>query len=283
MRGYVALLSAAGLLLGPAAGGAAAVSPAPPAGSHHAAAARTANSLSVSISGVPKARVKVKGAGFHHVVRSSTVLRLPAGTYRVRAFKVKRQGTAYMPDHRSHTLRASGGRSFVVTVQYTPVGQVDSHAADQQVTPASPVPDGPLGTLVQLVNQARSKGRQCGTKSMPAVPPVTFDAELSEAAQAHAKDMAVRNYFSHDSLDGRSFVARIRATGYAGSPAGENIASGFTTAEATLQGWLNSPGHCVNLMDPDFADMGLGYAVREDPSYSTGVTYWVQDFGFGSD
>jgi uncharacterized protein YkwD len=92
--------------------------------------------------------------------------------------------------------------------------------------------------------------------------------------------MAEKNYFEHTSLDGRSFVDRIRATDYSGSAAGENIASGFRTAQDTLQGWLKSPGHCVNLMDPDFDHMGLGFAERMEPKYTLSITYWVQDFGY---
>ena len=277
MRGYVVALSAAGLILGQAV--VAGTAQATPTAGHHTNGV-TSNSLNVSISGVPKARVKVKGNGFKHVVRSSTVLRLSAGTYRVRAFNVNRAGTSYRPNHRSYTLRAKGGQSFIVAVEYAPVAQAAAGNGSPKGIPASPVPDGPIATMFALVNEARSQRQQCGAKSMPPVPPVAYNADIAEAAQAHAEDMAAKNYFEHTSLDGRSFVDRIEATAYAGDPAGENIASGFPTPEDTMRGWLKSPGHCTNLMDPDFDDMGLGVADRTDARYSTPISYWVQDFGY---
>jgi uncharacterized protein YkwD len=198
----------------------------------------------------------------------------------VRAFNVNRAGTAYRPNHRSYTLRAKGGQSFIVAVEYAPVARAVSDTGSTKRIPASPVPDGPIATMFALVNEARSQRQQCGNKSMPAVPPVAYNAEIAKAAQGHAEDMAAKNYFDHTSLDGRSFIDRIEATGYSGDPGGENIASGFPTPADTMRGWLNSPGHCTNLMDPDFDDMGLGVADRTDARYSTPVSYWVQDFGY---
>jgi uncharacterized protein YkwD len=274
VRGYVVALTAAGLILGQAVATGAAQATAP-AGKRHIAA--DSNSVNIDISGVTKARVKIKGSGLQKVVRASTVLQVPVGTYRVRAFPVKDSGQAYRPAHRSFRLRATGGRSFIVAVQYKAVSGPGVGAPQ---TTVAPVPDGPIATMFALVNEARSQKQVCGAKTMPAVAPVTYDGELSKAAQLHAEDMAAKNYFDHDSLDGRSFIDRIEATGFTGSPGGENIASGFPTAQATLQGWLNSPGHCVNLMDPDFDVMGLGVADRSDPKFSMPVTYWVQDFGY---
>lgn len=270
------MLTVAGLMIGQAAVTGVATAAASDAGKRKLTAATT-TSLNVNISGVDKARVKVKGNGIKRVVRSSTVLRLPEGTYRVRAFRVLSDGTVYSPKHRRFRLSAKGGTSVIVAVHYDE--DTTPAAADKRV-PASPIPDGDIATMVSLVNEARSRTQQCGSKSMPPAPPVLYNADIAEAAQAHAEDMAAKNYFEHTSLDGRSFVDRIRATDYSGSAAGENIASGFRTAQDTLQGWLKSPGHCVNLMDPDFDHMGLGFAERMEPKYTLSITYWVQDFGY---
>ncbi len=247
------------------------------AGSHHVNA--VGNSVSVSISGVKKARVKVRGQRVRRTVRSSTVLRLPAGKYTMRAFAVTSGGTLYKPSQRTYRVRAKTGQAVLVAVTYQPVTS-NNVSTGQQRIPADPVPDGDFATMFALVNEARSKQQQCGSKTMPPVAPVVYNAEIAKAAQAHAQDMADKNYFDHDSLDGRSFADRIRATNYSGDPAGENIASGFPTAQETLHGWLKSPGHCVNLMDADFDTMGLGLAVQQDSRYSTGISYWVQDFGY---
>lgn len=249
------------------------------------AAANSSSSLSLTISGTPKARVKVNGSGYRQVLRSSTVMSLPTGKVRVHAFKVKTAGTSYVPTKRKFTLRAKSGKSVAVKVRYKAVSKVitiDTSAGpgSPQAIPASAAPDGALGTLFELVNQARSQGQQCGSKAMPAVGPVDYNADLAQAAQGHAKDMADKNYFDHDSLDGRSFSDRIEATSYRGYAGGENIASGFQSAQDTLTGWLQSPGHCVNLMDRDFDHMGLGYAAHNEAGYSTPTTYWVQDFGY---
>ena len=250
-----------------------------PAGNRHTTAAT--NSVNLSVSGVKKAKIKVKSAGYRKVVRTSTVLRLPAGTYKVRAFTVKRAGAKYTPDRRTVRVRATNNQTILVAFEYTKKTGSTSTGAAQQPIAADPVPAGDLATMFALVNEARSQRQQCGSKSMPPAPPVVYNAEIAEAAQLHAEDMAANCYFDHDSLDGRSFVDRIKATDYPGDPGGENIASGFPTPQDTLRGWLNSPGHCVNLMAPEFDHMGLGFAEHEDPRYSTPVSYWVQDFGYG--
>ena len=86
--------------------------------------------------------------------------------------------------------------------------------------------------------------------------------------------MATKNYFSHTSLDGRTVAQRITATGYAWRAIGENIAAGQTTPEQVVAGWLQSEGHCRNIMNPAYQELGVGYA--QDGSYGT---TWVQDFG----
>jgi uncharacterized protein YkwD len=287
VRNYGVLLATAGLMAGQVVmGSSASATVALGTGFQTSVAAKSSNSLSLTISGVPKARVKVKGSGYKQVLRSSTVMSLPTGKYRVRAFAVKKNGTSYKPKHRKFTLRAKGGKRFAVKVHYRPVSKtvtIDPSVGtspSRAAIPASPVPGGEIGTMFALVNQARAQTQKCGSKTMPAVGPVDYSDEIAKAAQAHAQDMADKTYFSHDSLDGRAFDQRIAATKYRGSPGGENIASGFPTAQETLKGWLNSPGHCVNLMDPDFDHMGLGLAFHNDSRYSNAISYWVQDFGY---
>ena len=58
---------------------------------------------------------------------------------------------------------------------------------------------------------------------------------------------------------------------------GENIAAGSQmTPETAVAGWIRSPGHCANLMNPGFSEMGAAFAV--DARSEMGV-YWTQAFG----
>ena len=90
--------------------------------------------------------------------------------------------------------------------------------------------------------------------------------------------MAEQNFFAHESPDGRSPFDRMEAAGYAGSPRSENIAAGNDTAEDTLDQWLNSDGHCANIMDTLATELGVGFTENEAATYRT---FWVQNFGIG--
>lgn len=140
--------------------------------------------------------------------------------------------------------------------------------------PAPTTPSGYAGRVLELTNAARAQARTCGATSFAAAPALTYNAQLEQAAQGHATDMATRNYFSHTSQDGRTMAQRITATGYAWRTIGENIAAGQTTPEQVVAGWLASEGHCRNIMNPGFRELGVGYA----PGGSYGH-YWVQNFG----
>ncbi len=100
--------------------------------------------------------------------------------------------------------------------------------------------------------------------------PCKVSPALTRAAQAHADDMAARRYFGHDTKGGRSWAARLREYRPHG-PLGENIAYGFGSPAGVVRGWMNSPGHRRNILDPDFTLIGIGYA-------SKGRKF-VQDFG----
>lgn len=227
----------------------------------------------VSIDGITHGRVRVRGQGISKRVPTSASVGVPAGRYTLRALPVTRDGQRYLPTPRRTKVHVRPRRSPILSVTYVKQGQATG-------TVTSPSPGGELGAVYELLNDARTSGVQCGTTWMPAVPAVTYTDDLGLAAQRHAQDMADNDYFSHYSLDGRSFVDRIRATPYAGDPGGENIASGFRSAADVMQGWLNSPGHCTNLMNEDFDHVGLGLASRNDARYSVPVTYWVQEFGY---
>jgi uncharacterized protein YkwD len=127
---------------------------------------------------------------------------------------------------------------------------------------------------LELVNEARAQPRRCGSRSFAAAPPLTLDRTLDSVAYGHAADMAEHNYFEHEDLAGHTPADRVRAVGYREKLVGENIAFGPRTADEVVQGWLDSPGHCENIMDPRFAQMGIAYA----SGHAKRGLFWVQLF-----
>ncbi|MDP9849433.1 CAP domain-containing protein [Streptosporangium lutulentum] len=137
--------------------------------------------------------------------------------------------------------------------------------------PITPPPTGTVGTaeeneVVRLVNAERAKG---------GCQPLKHDAQLRKAAFDHSADMAARNYFDHDSPDGRDLADRLRATGFTGwSRLAENIDGGSATPAAVMNGWMTSPVHKANIMNCTFTLIGVGLA-KGTQGYKT---YWTQNF-----
>ncbi|HVV55414.1 MAG TPA: CAP domain-containing protein [Mucilaginibacter sp.] len=140
-------------------------------------------------------------------------------------------------------------------------------------------PDIPQGKkfreeFLSRINQVRHEGCNCGGTYMAPAPPLTWNDELADAALSHAEDMSAHNYFSHTSRNGKTAPDRIIEAGYTykgykSFAVGENIAEGQMSIAEVMDGWLKSPGHCRNLMNPQFKEVGVAQFNR----------YWVQDFG----
>lgn len=129
--------------------------------------------------------------------------------------------------------------------------------------------------VVELVNEARRQGRNCGGEHFAPAKNLEASKPLREAAQKHARDMAKLGYFEHRAPDGSQPKDRVLATGYSPRLTGENIAFGPESAEEVVAGWLASPGHCANIMDARFRDTGIAVATGK----KRGHHYWVQVFG----
>jgi uncharacterized protein YkwD len=129
--------------------------------------------------------------------------------------------------------------------------------------------------VLELANEARARPRRCGSKYFPAVAPLSVSPKLTRAALEHSNDMARHNEFEHEGSDGSTPAQRATRAGYTWRTVGENIAAGATSADEVMEGWLASPGHCENLMDPRFTETGIGYVV--DARSESGV-YWTQMF-----
>ncbi|HFD12260.1 MAG TPA: CAP domain-containing protein [Crenotrichaceae bacterium] len=173
---------------------------------------------------------------------------------------------------RKLTMKAFGYESGFATVNYSwgtdsgstnPGNPPPQNSAEQQMK----------DQILDLINQARSVGRDCGNTSYSAVSPVSWNSQLYQAALDHSEEMAQNDYFSHTGLDGNSAGFRITQAGYQWSSYGENIAAGYSTPESVIQGWLASPGHCKNIMSSSVNNVGVGKATGG--SYGT---YWTQIF-----
>lgn len=140
---------------------------------------------------------------------------------------------------------------------------------------SSPLPKAPFPpavnktVLLQLVNDARKKGCNCGDVHYGPAPALTWNDLLEKAALIHATDMSEKKYFAHTGSDGRGSGERILNAGYNWKFFGENIALGYKTEKEVVDGWLSSPGHCKNIMNKNFTEMGAARA----------GDYWTQDFG----
>ncbi len=146
---------------------------------------------------------------------------------------------------------------------------------DAQPAPTTPTPGNGSGgnagmnsteqAVLTLVNSERAKA---GCSAL------TANSTLASVARAHSADMAARRYFSHTNPDGKSPFDRMRAAGYSGRLMGENIAAGYRTAAAVMEGWMNSSGHRANILNCGYREIGVGFATG-----GSFGTYWTQVFG----
>jgi uncharacterized protein YkwD len=179
-------------------------------------------------------------------------------------------------------LRTSGC-NIIASAEFADVG-IYARAQQAWIVLAQPyrLPDAADGAgfaadTLRRVNEARARGARCGNRSMPPAQPLQASATLEAAAAGHARDMALRDYFDHYDRQGRSPAERARAAGYRESMVGENIAYGPATPEEVVDGWLHSPEHCANMLEPRFTEMGVAFAVGHGER-RPGL-FWVQELG----
>ncbi len=123
--------------------------------------------------------------------------------------------------------------------------------------------------ILKLVNDHRKKGCYCGTEYFESTTKLVWNNKLESAAQKHAKWMSDNKKLSHKGKNNSSAGDRIKNEGYKWSTYGENVANGYETEEEVVEGWINSPGHCKNIMNPNFKEMGVAKSGE----------YWAQAFG----
>lgn len=109
-------------------------------------------------------------------------------------------------------------------------------------------------SIQSLLNDTNSQRNGNGQANLQ------LNGQLDAAAQAKANDMAARDYWSHNTPDGKTPWTFITNAGYSYQTAGENLAYGFDTASATVTGWMNSPEHRANILNTTYKQVGFGIA-----------------------
>ena len=131
-------------------------------------------------------------------------------------------------------------------------------------------------TLCLLNQQRRMHGRRA----------LSSNRRLARAARKHARDMVRRNYFSHTSPSGASFVDRIMRQDYVdpgeGWTLGENLAWGsyqLATPKSIVRSWMHSPGHRANILNPAFREIGIGVVTGAPVAGTDHAATYATSFG----
>ena len=130
-----------------------------------------------------------------------------------------------------------------------------------------------LDQVLAHLNEIRAEGGRCGGMDYPPSPPLRRSPLLDRAARDHAEDMANKSFLAHTGSDGSNPGERAARAGYDWHTIAENVASGQTSANDIAATWLDSAGHCANLMDAKYSETGIGYALN--PGDGRDI-YWVQ-------
>ena len=115
--------------------------------------------------------------------------------------------------------------------------------------------------VIRLVNEIRAEN---GLNAL------TYDWELTRVARYKSQDMKDNNYFSHTSPVYGTPFQMIKSFGISYRSAGENIAKGYSTPQAVVNGWMNSSGHRANILNTRYTHIGVGFV--------SGGNYWTQMF-----
>jgi uncharacterized protein YkwD/stress response protein SCP2 len=192
---------------------------------------------------------------------TETVLQLAEIYRRNGAWKIRAIGQGYADG------LAGLARDFGVEVDDdgTTAGSAAPVTGGPSAPPADTSTSRLLADVAALTNVERARA------GLPALAIVPL---LAAAAQAHSADMAARDFFAHESPEGSQVWDRVLAVGYRYAKVAENIAAGQRTPAEAVTGWMNSPGHRRNILDPELQQIGVGYVVGG--RYGT---YWTQVFG----
>jgi len=135
---------------------------------------------------------------------------------------------------------------------------------------ADPAPASSGGTTSVLAAEREVAALVNKQRAANGLAPLTLSEELCSGARMKSQDMRDKGYFDHTSPTYGDPFDMMTSLGISYSTAGENIAMGYTTAEAVVNAWMNSPGHRANILSGDFTSIGVGYVADGN--------YWTQWF-----
>lgn len=125
-----------------------------------------------------------------------------------------------------------------------------------------------LGQLaVNQINAIRASARSCGGVSFGAAAPIAWNDKVESSALVQADYMQTSDSLTHTGSGGSTLGDRVSAAGYSWAGVAENIGWGYASLDEVLQGWLESPGHCANLMSPDYSEIGIGQSGSGSDAY----------------
>jgi uncharacterized protein YkwD len=184
-----------------------------------------------------------------------------------------------MSDRDTSSLRCGAAHPWLLTTRAVGVAAVviaslslvsvatarDRHCAKGNAPVAAASRIALQRAVVCLIDeQRRSRG----------LPALRESSRLNRSAQGWTNTMVALRDFSH----GVDFAARISAVGFQWSSAGENIATGFRTPAAVVGGWMASPAHCQNVLNPTYREVGTGVRDRAIAASGSQGGTWTQDF-----
>lgn len=173
----------------------------------------------------------------------------------------------------SHTV-ISGDTMWKLAVQYQ-VGTSEIIQANPQISNPNLIYPGQILQIPQLDSSISSYEAEVvrlvnNIRQQNGLQPLTANWELSRVARYKSQDMRENGYFSHTSPTYGSPFQMITAFGLFYRTAGENIAKGYASAQAVVNGWMNSSGHRANILNGSYSQIGVGYVPQGN--------YWTQMF-----
>lgn len=180
------------------------------------------------------------------------------------------------------SIQLSGVKSGTYFVQVSNTGQGGNsyrfNLVETSTSPTSSTTSSSSTSESSIVNQIVSLTNSF--RQQNGLAPLSLNYRLSSAAQTHTQNMAFQDFVSHTGVDGSTVGQRVSATGYKWSLVAENIAAGYQTATDVVQGWIDSPGHRENLLNPDVTEIGVGYYfLAGDAGNAIWNYYWTQVLG----
>ena len=173
----------------------------------------------------------------------------------------------------SHTV-VKGDTMWKLAVQYQ-VGTSEIISANPQIANPDLIYPGQILNIPQILDTVLSYENEVirlvnEIRAQNGLKPLTANWELSRIARYKSEDMSNNRYFSHTSPTYGTPFQMIKAFGLSYRSAGENIAYGYGTPDAVVNGWMNSSGHRANILNASYTQIGVGYCASGN--------YWTQMF-----